>query len=166
MPTKKKRINIIPDNLEPVLSKQEVVPSVYTGQKLADNDPVKYGKIVQELGNGAGLIKIARKYKCSPETIMAISKREKGTIDAVQSLTQGLTTYATQACLMKIIEKLEDDEIPAGVLPVAFGILRDKEKSDLGQATTITETRNKITINDVKAELEAMKANAIDITHS
>ena len=164
MPTKKKRINIIPDNLEPVLSKEEVVPSVYTGQKLADNDPVKYGKIVQELGNGAGLIKTARKYKCSPETIMAISKREKGTIDAVQSLTQGLTTYATQACLMKIIEKLEQDEIPAGVLPVAFGILRDKEKSDLGQATTITETRNKVTINDVKAELEAMRSTAIDIT--
>jgi len=146
------------------LSKEKVVPSVYTGQKLADNDPVKYGKIVQELGNGAGLIKTARKYKCSPETIMAISKREKGTIDAVQSLTQGLTTYATQACLMKIIEKLEQDEIPAGVLPIAFGILRDEERADLGQASQIVEHKAKITLADVKAELEEMRRDAIDVT--
>ena len=29
---------------------------------------------------------------------------------------------------MKFIEKLDHDEIPAGVLPITFGILRDKEK--------------------------------------
>jgi len=164
MPTKKKRINIVPDNLTPVLQEEEVVPSLFTGQKMADHDPEKYGKIVQGLGEGKALTRLAKKYRCAPETIMAISKREKGTIDAVQSLTQGLTSYATQACLMKIIEKLDSDEIPPGVLPVAFGILRDKEKADLGQASTITENRNKVTINDVKAELEAMRVNAIDVS--
>ena len=93
---------------------------------------------------------------------MAIAKREQKTIDSVQSLTQGLTSYATQATLMKIIEKLEDDQIPPGVLPIAFGILRDKEKNDLGQATSIVEHKKVVTIDEVQRELESMRTEAIE----
>jgi hypothetical protein len=52
MPTKKKRINIIPDNLPAVTTPEETCPSLFTGQKLADNDPEKYARIVQGLGEG------------------------------------------------------------------------------------------------------------------
>jgi hypothetical protein len=78
--------------------------------------------------------------------------------------TQGLNSYASQACLERIIEKIEADEMPAGVLPVCFGILRDKERADLGQAAAIVEHKRVITVDEVKAELDAMKAEVIDIT--
>ena len=162
MPTKKKRVNIIPDNLPAITSPEETCPSVYTGQKLAEKDPEKYGRIVQMLGEGKPMSRIAKDEKVSPETISAIAKREQKSVEAVQSLTAGLTSYASQACLMKIIEKLDKDEIPAGVLPITFGILRDKEKNDLGQATSVVEHKATVTINDVKAQLEEMKRGAID----
>jgi hypothetical protein len=162
MPTKKKRVNIIPDNLPAVTSPEETCPSLYTGQKLAERDPEKYGRIVQGLGEGKPLSRIAKSEKVAPETVSAILKREGKSVDAVQSLTAGLTSYASQACLMKIIEKLDRDEIPAGVLPITFGILRDKEKSDLGMATNVVEHKGAVSIDDVKRELEAMKKGAID----
>lgn len=164
MPTKKPRKNIIPDNLPAVTKPEEFVPSLFTGQQLADKDPIKYGKIVQGLGEGRALTRIKKENKVSAETIMAISKRESKTIDAVQDLTQGLTSYASQACLMRIIEKLEQDKIPPGVLPIAFGVLRDKEKADLGQASSIVEHKKAVTIEDVQRELQSIKSEVIDIT--
>ena len=163
MPTKKKRINIIPDNLPAVTTPEETCPSLFTGQKLAENDPEKYARIVQSLGEGKPLSRIAKAEKVAPETVSAILKRENKSVDAVQSLTAGLTSYASQACLMKIIEKLEKDEIPAGVLPITFGILRDKEKNDLGMATSVIEPKASVSIEDVRKELAEMKQNAIDV---
>ena len=163
MPTKKKRINIIPDNLPAVTTPEETCPSLFTGQKLAENDPEKYARIVQSLGEGKPLSRIAKAEKVAPETVSAILKRENKSVDAVQSLTAGLTSYASQACLMKIIEKLEKDEIPAGVLPITFGILRDKEKNDLGMATSVIEHKGSVSIDDVRRELAEMKQNAIDV---
>lgn len=166
MPTKKKRKVIIPDNLPAMTKEEDFCPSIFTGNKLADKDPERYAKIVQGLGEGKALTRLAKEFKVAPETIVAISKREKKSIDAVQNLTIGLTSYASQSCLMRIIDKLEKDEIPAGVLPIAFGILRDKEKNDLGQATSIVEHKKVLTIDEVRAELDEMKAEVIDITES
>jgi hypothetical protein len=162
MPTKKKRINIIPDNLPAVTTPEETCPSLFTGQKLAEKDPEKYARIVQSLGEGKPLSRIAKSERVAPETVSAILKRENKSVDAVQTLTAGLTSYASQACVMKIIEKLEKDEIPAGVLPITFGILRDKEKNDLGMATSVIEHKASVSIEDVRKELAEMKQNAID----
>ena len=164
MPTDKKRQKIIPDNLPPIMKEEQVVPSLFTGNKLAEKDPARYAKVVQELGEGKPLTRIAKSNKVSPATVMAIQKREVKSIDAVQNLTQGLTTYASQACLLKIIEKLVKDEIPAGVLPITFGILRDKEKNDLGQATSIVEHKKVLTIDEVQKELDSIKGEVIDVT--
>ena len=163
MPTKKKRINIIPDNLPAVTTPEETCPSLFTGQKLAEKDPEKYARIVQGLGEGKPLSRIAKAEKVAPETVSAILKRENKSVDAVQSLTAGLTSYASQACLMKIIEKLDKDELPPGVLPITFGILRDKEKNDLGMATSVIEHKASVSIEDVRKELAEMKQNAIDV---
>ena len=162
MPTKKKRVNIIPDNLPAVTTPEETCPSLFTGQKLAEHDPEKYARIVQSLGEEKPMSRIAKSEKVSPETVSAILKRENKSVDAVQTLTAGLTSYASQACLMKIIEKLDKDEIPAGVLSITFGILRDKEKNDLGMATSVIEHKASLTIDDVRKELEAIKRDAED----
>ena len=164
MPTKKRRKVIIPDNLPALTTPEELCPSLFTGNTLSEKDPERYARVVQELAEGKALTRIARDNKVAPETVSAIAKREQKTVDSVQNLTMGLTSYASQACLGKIIEKLERDEIPAGVLPIAFGILRDKEKSDLGQATSVVEHRKVVSMKDVENELEAMKAEAIDVT--
>ncbi len=68
-----------------------------------------------------------------------------------------------QACLMKIIEKLDKDELPAWVLPITFGILRDKEKNDLGMATSVIELKASVSIDDVRRELAEMKKDAIEV---
>ena len=60
--------------------------------------------------------RIAKVEKLSPGTVAAMAKREHKSVDAVQTLTAGLTSYASQACLERIIDKLDRDEIPAGVL--------------------------------------------------
>ena len=127
------------------------LPFPLHGTKLAENDPEKYGRVVQKLAEGMGMARIAKQEKISPGTVAAISKREHQTVDAVQSLTSGLTSYASQACLERIIQKLDADEMPAGVLPICFGILRDKERADLGQASTIIEHKKTVTIDDVRA---------------
>ena len=163
MPTKKKRINFIPDNLPAVTTPEETCPSLFTGQKLAEKDPEKYARIVQSLGEGKPLSRIAKSERVAPETVSAILKRENKSVDAVQTLTAGLTSYASQACVMKIIEKLEKDEIPAGVLPITFGILRDKEKNDLGMATSVIEHKASVSIDDVRRELAEMKKDAIEV---
>lgn len=162
MPTKKKRVQVIPDNLPALTTPEETCPSLFTGTSLAKNDPEKYSRIVQRLSEGMGMVRIGKIEKVSPGTVAAISKREHQTIDAVQTLTGGLTSYASQACLERIIQKLDADEIPAGVLPICFGILRDKERADLGQASTIVEHKKVVTIDQVKAELDAMRENADD----
>ena len=82
-----------PDNLPAVTTPEETCPSLYTGQKLADNDPVKYARIVQALGESKPMSRISKAEKVSPETVSAILKRENKSVDAVQTLTSGLTSY-------------------------------------------------------------------------
>jgi predicted transcriptional regulator len=163
MPTKKKRINIIPDNLPPLQTPEETCPALYTGQSLFEKDPKKYALAVQLLGEGKPMTRIAKSLKISPETVSAIAKREKGSIDSVRELTAGLTSYAAQACVMKIIQALDEDKVPVGVLPIAFGILADKERQYQGEATTIIEHRKVVTIDEVQKELESIKNEAIDV---
>lgn len=166
MPTKKKRINIIPDNLPPLQTPEETCPALYTGQSLFEKDPKKYALAVQLLGEGKPMTRIAKSLKISPETVSAIAKREKGSIDSVRELTAGLTSYAAQACVMKIIQALDEDKVPVGVLPIAFGILADKERQYQGEATTIIEHRKVVTIDEVQKELESIKNEAIDVEPS
>ena len=77
---------------------------MYTGSKLAEQDPQKYGRIVQQLAEGKPLIRIKKAEKVSADTVTAILKREGKAVDAVQKMTAGLTSYASQACLMNIID--------------------------------------------------------------
>ena len=69
----------------------------------------RFGRIVQQLAEGKPLIRIKKAEKVSADTVTAILKREGKTVDAVQKMTAGLTSYASQACLMNIIEKLEKE---------------------------------------------------------
>ena len=56
-----------------------------------------------------------------------------------------------------MLEKLEADEIPAGVLPIATGILIDKHRQYEGEPSQTIEVKKTVTLDEVKAELQAMK---------
>ena|GEM_PF-4168413 len=75
MPTKKKRVQVIPDNLPAITKPEETCPSLFTGTTLAKNDPEKYGRVVQKLAEGMSMNRISKNEKLSPGTVAAIAKR-------------------------------------------------------------------------------------------
>ena len=162
MPTKKKRKIITDTNAPSALNPETHCPAIYTGQKLLDRDPEKYGRVVQEIASGKPVTRIARSNKISPETVAAVMHREKETIEAVEGMTKSLTTYPSQTALMRLVEKLEKDEIPATLLPVCWGILRDHSRKDAGMATHTIEVRKTLTLDEVRLELAEFKRDAID----
>jgi hypothetical protein len=163
MPTKKKRQIITDTQLPPAIDKEDVCPAIYTGQKLADRDPVKYGQIVQSLASGMPVTRIARTFKVAPETVSAVMMREKDSIEAVEGMTKQLTTYASQTALVKLVEALENNEVPATQLAIVAGIMRDHSRKDAGMATHTIEVKKTLSLQDVKRELEQMKADAIEV---
>ena len=56
-----------------------------------------------------------------------------------------------------MIEKLENDQIPAGILPIAMGILIDKHRQYEGEPTQTIEVKKTLSLDEVRAELASMK---------
>jgi hypothetical protein len=57
----------------------------------------------------------------------------------------------------QMIEKLENDEIPAGVLPIATGILIDKHRQYEGEPTQVIEVKKSLSLDEIRAELATLK---------
>lgn len=161
MPTKKPRKVITDTVLPSAVKPEDAVPARYTGQKLLEKNPERYAAIVQQLASGMPVTRIAKSNKVAPETVAGIMSREKQTITQIEDMNKSLTTYASQTALMRLVEKLEKDEIPATLLPVCWGILRDHSRKDAGQATHTFEVRKTLTLQEVKKELEDFKRDAI-----
>lgn len=157
MPTEKTRKTILPDNLPANLDGADICPSVYTADQIFDREPDKYARIAQGLAQGRSALSIAKAEGVATASVAVILKREKEAIDGAQKLTQGLNSIASQEVLLKIIEMAGANKIPAGALGVTFGILRDKEKADLGQASQVLEVKKTATLEDVKGHLEALR---------
>jgi len=153
----KREPDMIPENMPPLEDAGKKYPAVYTGERMRKKSPEKYAKVVEMLVAGAKLTNIMNECKVARNTVAAIKSREKECIEAGQEMTKGLTSLAVQMSLEKILEKLEEDKIPAGQLAILFGILRDKEIRDQGQPTHTIEVRKRISIEDVRAELEGMQ---------
>ena len=167
MPTKKPRRVHSPDNLPAKLDPKDICPAVYTGDKLYIEQPERYARIAQGLAEGMSAIRLAKAEKVAPATVAAILKREKDAIEGSQRLTAGLTSIASQATLEKLIDALDADQVPPASLAICFGILRDKERQDLGLATQTIEVKKTVSLDEVKAHLatlrEARDADVIEI---
>ncbi len=157
MPTDKKRVKNLPDNLPANLEAGEICPSTYTADQIFEKEPDKYARIAQALAQGKSALSISKAEKVATESVAIILKREKESIEGAQKLTQGLNTIASQTILLKIIEQAEAGKIPAGALGITFGVLRDKEKADLGQASQVVEIKKTASLEDVKGHLEALR---------
>ena len=112
----------------------ETCPSLFTGTSLAKKDP-KVRQSGPEINRGHEHEQNIKGEKLSPGTVAAIAKQET----QVSGCSPDLDGWTDQLCQSGLFgtdnNKLDKDEIPAGVLPICFGILRDKERTDLGQAS-------------------------------
>tara|TARA_X000001382_G_scaffold108348_2_gene84167 strand:+ start:46 stop:576 length:531 start_codon:yes stop_codon:yes gene_type:complete len=157
MPTEKKRITIEADNLPANLTVEETCPSVYTAQGLFDKRPGDYAKLVQMLTDGIPVSRIKKDLKVSHNTIAVVRSREKEVIEASKKVMRGLIGHASQLAVEKMIEKLDNDEIPNGVLPIATGILIDKHRQYEGEPTQTIEVKKSLSLDEIRAELANLK---------
>jgi hypothetical protein len=157
MPTKRKRTTVMPDNLPANLTIDEACPIIYTAQGLFDKRPGDYAKLVQMLTDGIPVTRIKKELKVSHNTIAVVRSREKEVIDASKKVMRGLIGHASQLAVEKMIEKLENDEIPNGVLPIATGILIDKHRQYEGEPTQTIEVKKSLSLDEIRAELANLK---------
>ena len=155
MPTKRRRVRVIPDNLPSQID--DDCPSVYTAAKLFKERPEVYAAIVQGLAEGMPITPMKNKYRVSNNTIGVIRQREKEVIDQSRSVLKGLTGVAAQATLEKYLERLDQNKIPDGVLPISLGILLDKVARDAGEANQVIEVKKAISLDEVREELANMR---------
>ena len=161
MPTKRKRTTVMPDNLPANLTIDEACPIIYTAQGLFDKRPGDYAKLVQMLTDGIPVTRIKKDLKVSHNTIAVVRSREKEVIDASKKVMRGLIGHASQLAVEKMIEKLENDEIPNGVLPIATGILIDKHRQYEGEPTQTIEVKKSLSLDEIRAELANLKDEKI-----
>lgn len=145
------------ENLPATMTTEEICPSVITAQQVKLKRPEVYAKVVQGLVEGMTVRSMKKKFKISHNVIAVIRTREAEVIQSSRAVLKGLTAVAAQATVERFLEKIEADEIPAGVLPIACGILLDKAARDAGEATQTIKVERAVTLDQVKAELEAMK---------
>ena len=157
MPTKRKRTTVMPDNLPANLTIDEACPIIYTAQGLFDKRPGDYAKLVQMLTDGIPVTRIKKELKVSHNTIAVVRSREKEVIESSKKVMRGLIGHASQLAVEKMIEKLENDEIPNGVLPIATGILIDKHRQYEGEPTQTIEVKKSLSLNEIRAELANLK---------
>ena len=157
MPTKRPRVYQKAENLPANLSVEETCPSVYTAQGLFDKRPGDYAKLVQMLTDGIPVSRIKKDLKVSHNTIAVVRSREKEVIDASKKVMRGLIGHASQLAVEKMIEKLDNDEIPNGVLPIATGILIDKHRQYEGEPTQTIEVKKSLSLDEIRAELKNLK---------
>lgn len=162
MPTKKPRIYTVPDNLPSVLKEEEFCPALHTGQRLAEKDPARYAKVVQMMVEGESIKRIMKVCKVGSNTLAAIRSREKGLVDECKKNLRGLIGVAAQSAVEDLIDKIAEDKIPAGVVPIAAGIMIDKSRTADGEPTQTIEVKKTLTLDEVKAELDNLRSGAVE----
>ena len=157
MPTKRPRVYEEAENLPANLKTEEVCPGVFTGQQLFDKRPKDYAKVVTMLAQGATITSITKTCKVSPHTVAVVRSREQETLKDSKKHLRSLIGTATHLAVEKLITKLQDDEIPNGVLPIAKGILIDKHRQFEGEPTQVIEVKKSLSLDEIRAELANMK---------
>lgn len=162
MPTKRPRKYTVAENLPANLKVEEECPAVSTAQEVYDKRPDVYARVVQMLAHGVPLVHIKKQCKVGQYTLAAIRSREKEVIGESKKVLRGLLGHASQMAVEAMIDKLEHDQIPAGVLPIATGILIDKHRQYEGEPTQTIEVKKTLTLDEVKAELDNLRSGAVE----
>ena len=164
MPTKKRRISHLPDNLPSKIDKpEETCPSVHSAERVFRDRPQVYHQCVQRLAEGASIRAMQKELNVSWHTIAAIRTREAKVISATKEHIRGLLGVAAQLAIERLIDLMARDKIPPSVMPVATGILIDKHRAMEGEPTQTIEVKKSVSLEDVRGELDRIRRGESEV---
>lgn len=108
----------------------------YDGTQIKAKDPKRYDCIVRAIREGIGHESIAKIFGIGQQTVSGISSKENLPAHSQEALIHNLR-QTRDLCLTKFKEAVQADEVKADKLPVAIGILTDKEVQVQGLPSAI-----------------------------
>lgn len=136
-----------PEQLPGVAQVQDRVD--HNGNRLFATNPEKYMRIASMLAEGEPIGRIANSLKTSPMTVYAVQRREGVTISEGKAFMADLVSLGARLAVESTIEKIQNDEIPPGQLPIVAGIFIQRAQELRGEPTQRIEvTRKEMTQND------------------
>ena len=108
----------------------------YDGSQIKAKDPKRYDCIVRAIREGIGHESIAKIFGIGQQTVSGISSKENLPAHSQEALIHNLR-QTRDLCLTKFKEAVQADEVKADKLPVAIGILTDKEVQVQGLPSAI-----------------------------
>jgi hypothetical protein len=127
----------------------------FTGQRFHDQRPSDYGRILELSALGISTRRLATVFRVSQNTIRAVLCREGATVDAAKARLRGLCFAGAIALAERIAD--DPDGFPKSSIPLALDVLvRNGQLLD-GQATSITEHREGLTIDAFNAYVEGLR---------
>ncbi len=155
-------IEAVPDNLPSLTTAEQVSPGIRklnrTAERLFKNRPDTYKAIVSGLADGTTIRKLCNEHEVSPNTVMAIKKREGETLDDIKNYMAELWGTVGTTGLEALIEAIQQGKLPATSLPASNGIATEKLLLLSGQATSVVEHRQGLKPKDAIQMMRDMKA--------
>lgn len=135
----------------------------FTGERLFARDPKRYGLCVRMIAEGLATRQIARALSISVNTVEAVRRREKISVEAEkESILQTVRTV-TRLCADRVMELAPT--MVARDASIAFGIFAEKMQLLAGEATHIVGKEEHIRHADFNALIESLPAaNAREVT--
>ena len=97
------------------------------GSGIFKDDPKRYKSIVRDLGKDMHIETIAKKYKVARSSIYGIIRREAKTFENMQIYKYNRMSDVSMILLDEIEKALDEDRMPVSTMPIALGILEDKQ---------------------------------------
>lgn len=110
----------------------------FTGERLRERKPEVYQLVIRMIAEGLSTRSIARACSVSPNTVEAVRRTERISIDAQKQELLAMTRSAARLTLERVIELAPS--MKPGEASVAFGIVTEKMLLLGGEATTIVGT--------------------------
>ena len=128
----------------------------YTAESLAKNI-AKRDAIVRALAEGHGLLRIARAFGVSHHLVSTLRDSRPDLVAIEKKQLSGQIGRILKMSADRFEEALANGVVPAGQIPVAFGIFADKRAQLDGEAGMIVEHRLRIvgTAEGFRAKLQA-----------
>ena len=128
----------------------------YTAESLAKNI-AKRDAIVRALAEGHGLLRIAKAFGVSHHLVSALRDARPDLVAIEKKQLSGQLGRILKMSADRFEEALEKGLVPAGQIPVAFGIFADKRAQLDGEASMIVEHRHRVygSADGFRAKLQA-----------
>lgn len=140
----------------------------FTGERLKERKPEVYRACASLLARGASYLSIAKVLGISVNSVSAVSRNEKTSIESEKKALAQTMRLASGLGAERIVEALGDDErakdIPLNQLAIAVGIMTEKAELLSGGATARHEwVQPAPSAEDYSEYLKRMRSEAVTI---